>query len=190
MRATLALLVGLLAAPALAQPAPPPAVQQQLGHGLFGEDEPQPGDEEAAEATQPPADQPAKPAPAPDAATQKAYDERLRQSYAAAESLQGSLDGGWKVIGARGAALLDLQLVDKGKGDVEGAWRDLRSGPTPAASGLIDRTPVSGGRFSTSFFGGGLPYRLAVSRGADGRWTGQYWRGDERFDVKMEKMAP
>jgi hypothetical protein len=189
--AVFAALLSGLAAPAMAQPAPPappPATQQALGRGLFGEDEPQPGDEAAAEATDPLPEAPGKPAAT--TAQDKAYDQRVRQSYAAAEAFQGKLDGGWKVIGARGAALLDLQLIDKGKGEVEGAWRDLRSGPTPAASGLLDPTPVADGRLSASFFGNGLTYRLALARGADGRWTGRYWRGDEAFDVKMEKIGP
>ena len=74
------------------------------------------------------------------------YEARIRASFAAAQGLQGPMDGGWTVRGADGATLLVLQLVDRGTGDgLEGAWRDPLAGGLGKV-GLIDsleRTPSS-----------------------------------------------
>lgn len=126
----------------------------------------------------------------PPAPADSAYDRRLRQSFAAAERFQGGLDGGWRAIGAHGQALLALQLVDDSRGHVDGAWRDLLAGPTPAASGLLDRARVSEGRVGWSFEGDGFSYRLQLQRGADGVWRGRFVRGGETFEVRLEKISP
>ncbi|HEV2532694.1 hypothetical protein [Phenylobacterium sp.] len=161
---------------ALAQPAPqgtPPPTQ-----------EPPQGEPDAA--AEPPA--PAAPGARinPNASTE-AYDSRVRQSFAAAESFQGRLDGGW-TASARGRDLLQLQLVDKGKGQVEGAWRDLLGGLSASASGLIDPVAASGDSLDLSFRrADGLVFRLTVHAGPDGRWSGKLWRGDELFDVALRR---
>ena len=66
------------------------------------------------------------------------YETRIRASVAAAQGLQGPLDGGWIVRSAYGVAVLSLQLVDRGNGygQLEGAWRSL-DGPVSKV-GLID----------------------------------------------------
>src|SRR5580693_1753769 len=77
-----------------------------------------------------------------------AVDERIRSSAAAAEALQGPLDGPWTLVSAAGSPIFGLQLVDKpgGQGAIEGVWRDLRRPATPGDIGLIDqiaRSPTS-----------------------------------------------
>ena len=66
------------------------------------------------------------------------YETRIRGSAAAAQGLQGPLDGGWTVRSAYGVAVMTLQLVDRGNGygQLEGAWRSL-DGPVSKV-GLID----------------------------------------------------
>jgi hypothetical protein len=117
---------------------------------------------------------------------QPAYDARLRQSFAAAQALQGPLDGGWTVTDRRGRGLVRLQLVDKGRGEVEGAWRDLRDGQ---ASGLIDASRVSDGRVSF-VLDSGASLRLDLRRGSDGRWTGRLRRGEAVSDVVLARVDP
>jgi hypothetical protein len=166
---------------AWAQPtvsAGPP--QQVLEKGLFGESEP--GDEEAERAPLPPAPTPTRVEP-----STATYDARVRQSYAAAEAFRGKLDGGW-VVSWRGGDLLQLQLVDKGKGSVEGAWRDLRAGAGLAASGLLDATPVTDGVLDAAFGPpgrGARAYRLSLRPASAGRLTGTLRVYDEVFDVTV-----
>ncbi len=56
------------------------------------------------------------------------YELRVKGSIAAAQNLQGPLDGGWNIAGTDGGQLYALQIVDKagGYGELEGAWRDVR----------------------------------------------------------------
>lgn len=181
------LAVMAIGAVARAQPSPQPGPPAQvLEKNLFGEKEP--GDDEdsdgQAEATPeaPPAQVQAAPSPS-------AYDARVRQSFAAAESFQGRLDGGW-IVSWRGGDLLDLQLVDKGKGSIEGAWRDLRAGAALNASGLVDPTPVTGGSVDAGFGPegrGARTYRLTAHPTADGRLTGKLRIQDEVFDVTLRR---
>lgn len=66
------------------------------------------------------------------------YEARIRASFAAAQGMQGAMDGGWTVRGPDGTVLLVLQLVDRGTGEgLEGAWRDPRVGGIGKV-GLID----------------------------------------------------
>jgi hypothetical protein len=132
----------------------------------------------------------AQPVPTPPSASTEATDDSVRQSFAAAASFQGRLDGGW-TVSARGRDLLQLQLVDKGKGRVEGAWRDLVAGLNANASGLIDPVAVSDAGLDLGFRrADGLAFRLQVRAGSDGRWTGKLWRGDEVFDVSLRRTSP
>lgn len=66
------------------------------------------------------------------------YESRIRGSVAAAQGLQGPLDGGWTVRSSYGVAVMTLQLVDRGNGygQLEGAWRTLDGQVSKV--GLID----------------------------------------------------
>ena len=103
------------------------------------------------------------------------YESRIRASVAAAQGLQGPLDGGWTVRSTYGVAVMTLQLVDRGNGygQLEGAWRSLDGQVSKV--GLIDsldRQPVV------------LTIRITKSPGkpttvltlvptSDGGWTGE-----------------
>lgn len=68
-----------------------------------------------------------------------ARDERILSSAAAAESLQGPLDGGWTLVSGDGKLIYAFQIVDKPSGETpEGVWRDLRRPNVPGDIGLID----------------------------------------------------
>ena len=68
-----------------------------------------------------------------------ARDERILSSAAAAESLQGPLDGGWTLVSGDGKVIYGFQFVDKPSGETpEGVWRDLRRPNVPGDIGLID----------------------------------------------------
>ena len=111
-----------------------------------------------------------------------AIDERLRASAAAAQSLQGPLDGGWTLVGASGAAIYAFQFVDPpgGSQTPEGVWRDLRRPMTPGDIGPVDSLVRSGATLTLRFspIVGKGPTVVALKAGADGAWTGELREDD------------
>lgn len=103
------------------------------------------------------------------------YESRIRASVAAAQGLQGPLDGGWTVRSTYGVAVLTLQLVDRGNGygQLEGAWRSL-DGPVSKV-GLIDsldRQPMTLTiRFTKT--PGNPTVVLTLVPAPDGSWSGE-----------------
>ncbi|MDO9222539.1 MAG: hypothetical protein Q7U20_02390 [Caulobacter sp.] len=102
------------------------------------------------------------------------YESRIRASVAAAQGLQGPLDGGWTVRSTYGVAVLSLQLVDRGNGygQLEGAWRSL-DGPVSKV-GLIDsldRQPVTL-TIRITKAPGKPTVVLSLTPAADGGWSG------------------
>jgi hypothetical protein len=108
-------------------------------------------DEEAAETANKPAPKHRAtllpiPPPEPEAPTggelskAQVYELRVKGSIAAAQNLQGPLDGGWNVATTNGGQLYALQIVDKagGYGELEGAWRDVRRPGSVGSTGLIE----------------------------------------------------
>ncbi|MDB5429740.1 MAG: hypothetical protein JWP35_856 [Caulobacter sp.] len=147
--AALFALAAFVAQPALAQQDPPNEAQQT-----------QPPDEATAEgetsdAGQAPAAQALSPAPSstsaslPDGA---GFESRVKASAAAAEGLQGPLDGGWTVRTEAGDALYSLQLVDQPAGALEGAWRDLRRTGAVGARGLVATMDRTGDELTLRFY--------------------------------------
>ncbi|HLY78936.1 MAG TPA: hypothetical protein VKQ70_06150 [Caulobacteraceae bacterium] len=67
-------------------------------------------------------------------------DTRVGESFNAAESYQGPLDGSWTLVSASGQTILAFQLVDRpgGQSALEGVWRDLRHPMVPGDIGFID----------------------------------------------------
>ncbi|WP_158278103.1 hypothetical protein [Caulobacter endophyticus] len=186
--------IPLVAAPSAAGPStittpPAPPVTTDPLADLIAASGPQTTDEEdEAPAAPAPRHKPTVlpiPAPEPSAtataggamSVEQAYELRVKGSIAAAQGLQGPLDGGWVLRGADGAALYSLQIADPagGYGPVEGAWRDLRRTGAVGSTGLIDsieRTYDGGAavRFMTR---PGAGSTLALSAGPDGAWSGR-----------------
>lgn len=235
MRA-LALLLALIAAPALAQeapvttapvqapapaqvpptgPTPAPGEQAPVAIDPLGDLITQTGttDEEEATPTTPapyhkptilPIPAPESPAPsivagehiAPQGAVMPAeqiYELRVKGSIAAAQGLQGPLDGGWKISGPDGAALYALQLVDPagGYGPLEGAWRDIRRAGAVGSTGLIDSVERNGAdlivRFSPR---GGVSSVLTLRPVGEARWSGDLVEAGAARTVIAEREAP
>lgn len=98
-----------------------------------------------------------------------AYETRLRSSFASAQGFQGPLDGSFVlVIGGRDAYA--LELVDRARGDLEGAWRDLRK---TGASGFIDEIARTANGDISLRFG---EASVTLNGSAAGQWSG---RADE-----------
>ena len=80
-------------------------------------------------------------------------DARLRASAAAAQSLQGPLDGAWILRDGAGRPLYLFQIVDSvgGGGRLEAAWQDPLRPPSVRAARLVFDAWRVGARLSLSF---------------------------------------
>lgn len=132
---------------------------------------------------------------APDGGPTKAqvYELRVKGSVAAAQNLQGPLDGGWKVTGADGVQIYALQIVDKagGYGELEGAWRDVRRPGTVGSTGLIEDLRRDGdviiARFSPK---GGQSSTLTLRPAGYERWSGELAENGASVAVVAEHILP
>jgi hypothetical protein len=134
------------------------------------------------------------PAPGETSPAEQVYELRVRGSIAAAQNLQGPLDGQWRVAGPDGTPLYALQIVDKAGGEapLEGAWRDLRRTGAPGSTGLIDDLQREGEGLSARFSAreGGQASVLTLSPDADGRWSGQLVEDGATRSVAVEHLLP
>jgi hypothetical protein len=181
MRGLLAIAAMLALGPAYARAeTPAPDAPHAAQGAVSGEPGPKAGDEAVKSGASVP--------PELSAAEQKAYDDRRRAAYAAAEALQGPLDGGWTAETRQDSApRYVFEFVDDG--DVlEGAWRDrTRSGAGASGPVEIEARSASGVRFS--FMDGPDKMRVVLRLSAKG-WVGQVRRGGEAFDVRLVKISP
>ena len=119
-----------------------------------------------------------------------AYDSRIRASFAAAQSFQGPLEGGWTMTAPGAGDLYALQLVDR-RDRLEGVWRDVRRKGALDASGLVDDIKRADGvvtlRFSPK---AGAAEAVAVLRGGADGWTGELTEGAERRPVTLRRSGP
>jgi len=115
------------------------------------------------------------------------YESRLRSSFAAAQGMQGPLDGAWVLRDARGQPVYSLLLVDKGTGTLEGAWRDPRRSGARDSSGFLASIQKIGSQLNASFYprpGAGI-VTLTLTPAANGEWSGQLTEGGAPASVTM-----
>jgi hypothetical protein len=119
-----------------------------------------------------------------------AYDARVRQSFAAAESFQGPLDGGWVLADSQAGDRFRFQIVDR-RDRLEAVWRDLRSKDALTTSGLVGDIQRTGGGVLLQFQDGrGAPVRLTLQPAGDDRWRGELALGDQRLPVTLRRASP
>jgi hypothetical protein len=120
-----------------------------------------------------------------------ALDERIRSSAAAAQALQGPLDGAWTLVSAAGAPILALQLVDRpgGEGPVEGVWRDLRRPPSPGDIDLIDQIARSPAALTITLNATPGQSAVVINLRPDptGIWSGELKQGAAVIQVKLRR---
>ena len=125
----------------------------------------------------------------PPAPRDQAYDARIRGSFAAAESYQGPLDGGWTLADERGERLR-FQIVER-RDRLEAAWRDLRAKDALTTSGLVDQIQRQGAGVTLSFLDGrGQAVRLTLRPDSDDRWSGDLYLGDQKLPVTLRRTGP
>jgi hypothetical protein len=150
-----------------------------------------------------PAPEPVRPDPVPGAPAaasgtapmpaEQVYELRIKASVAAAQGLQGPLDGGWTVRDPEGLALYTLQLVDpaSGNGPVEGAWRDVRRPGSVGSTGLIDAVERSGEAVVVRFSPlAGQSAVLTVNPVDEMRWSGALVENGVSRAVVAEQQPP
>ncbi|WP_310541860.1 hypothetical protein [Phenylobacterium sp.] len=125
---------------------------------------------------------------APPTAVDLSYEARMRSSFNSAQGLQGPLDGAW-TLRAGGSELYDLQLVDSGSGNLEGAWRDPRRRGATDASGFIDTISRVGGQLVIRLTPrpGAEPSILMLNADSNGTWSGELTERGERRSVTMRR---
>ncbi len=127
--------------------------------------------------------------------TSQQLDARILGGAAAAQSLQGPMDGAWSLQAtADKVALYTFQFVDSPKppANLEGAWRDLRRGDGLSSTGLIADVQRSGALLQASFYpkGGIEAASVSLIQQADGNWAGQLTQGGLTTAVQMVRSEP
>ena len=105
-----------------------------------------------------------------------AFDGRMRDSFAAAQALQGSLDGRWTLYGSGGRALYSFQIVDPAGrvGPLQAAWRDLRDASPLGGPGVVSDIARTAGSLRLSFAPpAGSVVTLVLRRDRLGGWAGR-----------------
>jgi hypothetical protein len=125
--------------------------------------------------------------------SQQTYESRVRGSIAAAQELQGPLDGAWSLTDAAGTKLYAFQMVDPGGGyGLEGAWRDLRRGAGIGDVGVIDSVQRSGAALTLRFVPreGAAPVSVQLNQTNAGQWTGALSEASGSADVTLVRDGP
>jgi hypothetical protein len=152
---------------------------------------PPPADSEEAEDSAPHIDQSGVSPDGPMSWSGLSYEERIRASVAAAQGLQGPLDGRWILYGADGKQLFTFQLVDPagGRGPLEGVWRDLRRPAGSGAYGLVDSLRLDGATL-VAVFNPHPPLpgvSLNLQALAGGQWSGEMTEDGARMSVTLRR---
>lgn len=120
------------------------------------------------------------------------YDAAVRASAAAADSLMGSLDGGWRLTDRRERPLYRIEIADRGLGPptVEGSWRDLRRRRAGSCCGYLAVIVHQDRRLKLRFQAPGAKGETAVTlRPAGAGWTGELRRGGRATRVTLTRVA-
>lgn len=112
------------------------------------------------------------------------FDARMRDSAAAAQALQGPLDGAWVVRGLGGGKLYILEIADppEGAGILQAAWQSPEG-----VMGPVDAIARAGGRLNLSFsLGVGRGHvQLTLRRLSRQEWRGWMWSQGMSHAVRL-----
>lgn len=110
--------------------------------------------------------------------------QRIDQAAAAAQGLQGLLDGGWRLRDRRGATLYDVQITDRPTGGAPtGAWAEPKVG---GQAGVVEDLERHGATLILRF---ASPRSVTANlhRVSARLWTGWLTSGDHRRAVTMSR---
>lgn len=124
---------------------------------------------------------------APPTSTDLSYEQRLRQSFAAAQGLQGAFDGAWSLRSPTGAVLYTLQIVDQGRGELGGSWRDPARPGAIDASGFLEGVRQVGAQLTLQFSPVEGRRAYVTLSGSGAGWSGQLEQGGDRIPVTLTR---
>jgi hypothetical protein len=120
-----------------------------------------------------------------------AFENRIRQSVAAAQGLQGSLDGQWTLYDAGGRPLYIFMFIDPagGRGALEAAWRDPRRARGSDDLGVVDTLQHTGLSLTLNFVprSGAPPTAIQLQGQATGAWDGQMTEAGTALKVSLRR---
>jgi hypothetical protein len=113
---------------------------------------------------------------------------RMRDSAAAAQALEGPLDGAW-TLWAGDRPLYVFQITDPADaaGPLGGAWRLAGAS---ASVGVIAAIARRGDRLTFRFAADGEVVRVRLRRRADGAWSGAADENGRAFPAALRRTAP
>jgi len=115
---------------------------------------------------------------------------RVAAAMAAAQNLQGPLDGSWLLRDAAGHPLYRFEIVDPagGRGPLIGAWQDLRDGAHGVDTGFIATLRRGGQSLQLEFSSdGGRSTTLRLTRRSPGVWSGRLIEGGGAQSVVLRR---
>ena len=117
------------------------------------------------------------------------YESRLRSSFASAQGLQGPLDGAWMLSTTGGQPLYALLFVDKGQGQLEGAWRDPRRRGATDSSGFMASVQRMGSQLRANFQSrpGAPTTTITLDPASGGTWSGVLDEAGTRTTVTLKR---
>jgi len=125
----------------------------------------------------------------------------INAAYANAESVQGPLDGRWRLVGADGTDLFAFVMADTGGAPssraatpdapaIEGAWRDLRRPGALAASGFLQSVVHATDAVEIRFYEAdpSAPTVVKLRADAAGAWSGDLVEAGSSRPVVMKRF--
>jgi hypothetical protein len=121
-------------------------------------------------------------------------DTRIRGASAAAQGMQGPMDGAWSLQDESGAPLYSFQFVHAAgpNASLEGAWRDHKRGEGLGGTGLIAAVSRNANILNASFNpkGGAETAMLSLTEMAGGSFTGVLTQGGVATPVRLVRTEP
>jgi len=121
------------------------------------------------------------------------FGERIGASAAAAQALQGPLDGGWSLVGPGNRTLFVFEFIDPagGRGPVSGVWRDPNRASGAQDGGLFTQIARSGRTLRLTFSPpGGRGAAIALHRTAGEMWVGRLILEGANYTVRLRRGVP
>ncbi len=122
-----------------------------------------------------------------DQAPDTAFGQRMRDSAAAAQALQGPLDGRWTLTDAKGHTLYLLEIADPAQGaaPLTAAWSD----PRTRALGGVETISRAGDHLRLAFAPdpSGGTVRLSLRRLKGGVWSGRAASQGRERPVRLKR---
>jgi hypothetical protein len=127
----------------------------------------------------------------PASTTDIAFESRIRQSVAAAQGLQGALDGQWTLYDGSGRPLYVFIFIDPagGRGSLEAAWRNPRRVRGADDLGVVDTLQHTGLTLTLNFtpHGGAPATAIQLQGQSTGAWDGQMTEAGTALKVSLRR---